>query len=760
MIQKFISIRNIGSFEACSASGDVELRRLTVLSAENGRGKTTICDLLRSIKTGDPSFVQGRTRLGGQGRPSVRLLVEGQTIDFDGAAWTETLPGIEIFDSTFVCRNVFSGDVIDHDHKKNLYQVIVGERGVALAQRVTELDGQSREASRSITEAENHLRALLPRATQLDAFLALHALDGLDQRISEKKEELDRARRSEEIGTYSSFTLAPVPTVLAGLDEILQAVAGVAPSDSLEQIERHISQHTAHATEDWLSTGTSFVQGTECPYCGQSLEGLLLFDAYRAVFQESYRRLISSVDSMISQAERVGEAWSLDRQTHVLELNAERGRFWTQFGVEVPQAFPIENLEVLISDYRVSLLEALNSKLLSPFDPVVRPAGLTAVQEQVQFLSEAVQEYNQRVQVAIRAVESVKAEVGRADVGVLQSQLASLEMMKLRQDPEVSGACDAVNRARAAKQRVEEEKENTKTELDEYADNGFPGFEQGINDLLEDFGANFRISGTRRSYVGGRPSSSFRIAINDVDVELGDSSTSPAEPSFRNTLSSGDKSTLALAFFLQKLEHDQRLAEKIVVLDDPFSSQDRSRRTCTMQRALRIAERAKQVLVLSHEPAFLKALWDTKGQIPSKALQLTRIGISATTITEWDIEEAGRTLYHKDLRALQSFLNLGGGELIDVVRKIRPVIEGFLRFSFYGVFQDHQWLGDFIALIRAAPQGTPLFVMNDQVAEIEAINDFSKKYHHAQNPNADNEPIDEGEVRAFVRRTLRLVSAV
>jgi hypothetical protein len=44
---------------------------------------------------------------------------------------------------------------------------------------------------------------------------------------------------------------------------------------------------------------------------------------------------------------------------------------------------------------------------------------------------------------------------------------------------------------------------------------------------------------------------------------------------------------------------------------------------------------------------------------------------------------------------------------------------------------------------------------------LEDINDFSKKYHHQQNPlgvaGADAEPIDDGELRAFVKRTLALV---
>jgi hypothetical protein len=43
------------------------------------------------------------------------------------------------------------------------------------------------------------------------------------------------------------------------------------------------------------------------------------------------------------------------------------------------------------------------------------------------------------------------------------------------------------------------------------------------------------------------------------------------------------------------------------------------------------------------------------------------------------------------------------------------------------------------------------------------INDYSKKYHHQQNPlgvaGADAEPIDSGELTAFVKRTLAFVTS-
>ena len=37
------------------------------------------------------------------------------------------------------------------------------------------------------------------------------------------------------------------------------------------------------------------------------------------------------------------------------------------------------------------------------------------------------------------------------------------------------------------------------------------------------------------------------------------------------------------------------------------------------------------------------------------------------------------------------------------------------------------------------------------------LNDYSKKYHHDQNPSADTEPVDDGELRTYAKRTIDLV---
>ena len=143
MLRKIVSIKNVGRFASYGASGDVELKRYTLIFAENGRGKTTLCALLRSLLSGDRTPIIGRTTLGGPGAPMSEILTTSGMITFRQGAWSATVPEIAVFDSTFISENVYSGDVVDLGHRRNLYSVIVGKQGVDLATQIELLDGKS-----------------------------------------------------------------------------------------------------------------------------------------------------------------------------------------------------------------------------------------------------------------------------------------------------------------------------------------------------------------------------------------------------------------------------------------------------------------------------------------------------------------------------------------------------------------------------------------------------------------------------------------
>jgi wobble nucleotide-excising tRNase len=88
-------------------------------------------------------------------------------------------------------------------------------------------------------------------------------------------------------------------------------------------------------------------------------------------------------------------------------------------------------------------------------------------------------------------------------------------------------------------------------------------YEGRINQLLDNFNAGFSIAQTRPAYGGGIASSTYQLVINNTGVNLGDGKTPTDEPSFRNTLSAGDRSTLALAVFIAHLERDPDRAKRI-----------------------------------------------------------------------------------------------------------------------------------------------------------------------------------------------------
>ena len=219
MLKKIIAIKNLARFEGYCATGNVELKRYTLMFAENGRGKTTLCALLRSLQSNDPAIVHGRATLGGSGAPEVRLLFDSGTTVFGPGGWTVTVPGIAIFDSMFVSENVYAGDSVDVDQRRSLYRVIVGKQGVDLARRIEDLDNASRAKSTDVREKTAAVQANVPLGMTVESFVALPEDAAVAEKIEAAQRELDAVRQADQITTraaLSGVTLPAVPERFAG----------------------------------------------------------------------------------------------------------------------------------------------------------------------------------------------------------------------------------------------------------------------------------------------------------------------------------------------------------------------------------------------------------------------------------------------------------------------------------------------------------------------------------------------------------------
>jgi hypothetical protein len=80
MINSIQLLRNVGLFDSVSGAANFVPLRLTLVYAENGRGKTTFAAILRSLATGDPLPIAERQRLAAQHPPHIILECSGGTL--------------------------------------------------------------------------------------------------------------------------------------------------------------------------------------------------------------------------------------------------------------------------------------------------------------------------------------------------------------------------------------------------------------------------------------------------------------------------------------------------------------------------------------------------------------------------------------------------------------------------------------------------------------------------------------------------------
>ena len=300
MLQRIVSIRNVGRFRNCAAAGDVTLRRASLIYAENGRGKTTLCAVLRSLCSNAPDLVLGRATLGGGAAPEVQLLLsEGQNAIFRNGGWNVLYPGIAVFDATYVSENVYAGEVVDTGHRRNLYRVIIGAQGVALANRINELDVEIRARTTEIREARAGLQRYLAERMTIEAFHALPVDDGVDVKFSATLLEQQAAQQLATLLRRTSLRPVPVPAFPAPFAAMLAKTLPEISAEAERMVTEHIARHTdlGAGGERWLSEGLRHIRD-DCPFCGQSLDGVELIAAYRGFFSEAYHALRSEVDQL------------------------------------------------------------------------------------------------------------------------------------------------------------------------------------------------------------------------------------------------------------------------------------------------------------------------------------------------------------------------------------------------------------------------------------------------------------------------------
>ena len=280
-----------------------------------------------------------------------------------------------------------------------------------------------------------------------------------------------------------------------------------------------------------------------------------------------------------------------------------------------------------------------------------------------------------------------------------------------------------------------------------------------INNYLECFGAD--ISLTDMKLVSHCSSNVHKIVygiiIHGKEISVKDRENSN---SLKYFLSEGDKNALALSCFLAKFDIIPNPSNYIIVVDDPFTSFDTNRKRATINLLVRLAKKVGQLIILTHDlhfkNDFINAYKDdllslkilTKTNTSGLYLQNTRKEL--LTGLERDIETIDE-FYKNPVDDQQA--------MRDVIRCLRPALEGIIRIKYKHFFGENEWLGDFISKIREAQQGSVFYRLKDLLDDLEEINDYSKTFHHS-NPTYIETEISETELKHYCKITQNLIERI
>lgn len=764
MIKKIINIKNTGKFRSFVAKSDVLFNRMNIVYSENGRGKTTLSTVFRSLNEQNPELVIGRKTLGGIGEQSLEILSDSNKHQFKNNTWLSKPEfEIEIFDSLFVSQNVYS-KIIEHDHKKQLYLFTIGKTGVEKANQLDLLDAEIKKANSTKKEFETNIRVGIEGVLSIDDFIKLPFKENIDEELHRSQQTLLAHSKEAEIKSKALLSKVELPS----FDRIKfkSSISGHTISDILDTAEvttkNHIKNRLDLNGEKWLEYGVNKIKDNSCPFCEQDISDIGIIKAFKSYFSEEYKKAIKLVDSLSVAFNQKCDIENLLTFQSKIHTNIELLTFWKQY-ITLPDLYilDLEYFNDVWKQFTSGIRELIENKKRSPFDCIIVPDDINQKIDMYLNCLQQISNYNEYIDKVNKLIEDRKNSINQQTLQNIQVAHQRLKNIKLRYESSKVEIIDKYNKLTSSINKYNSDKEKLRNELKEYTEAIFRQYEHRINHHLVNCGANFKVADFKSSFLGGKPSSNFSFVINNVTVQIGSENTPQTSASFRNTLSEGDKSSLAFAFFLAKLENDPDISSKVIVFDDPISSLDRHRKRYTSDQVLSYSNKAKQVIVLTHDIYFARMLWEkyTEKKLLSQ-LCIKRDGLSDSMIDTWDVEEETRSDYYQGYFLLADFLR-GKTDLNfrSVAMSIRPLIEGNLRIRFPEDFSSNEWLGDFIKKVRTATL-EPLLQMKPHLTDLEEINDFSKRFHHDRDPYSHTEPINEIELESYVKRTLKLIQGV
>ncbi|MDA8000902.1 MAG: AAA family ATPase [Alphaproteobacteria bacterium] len=761
MIKKIKLLQNIGQFDSVSLD-DLSLEKLTVIYGENGCGKTTLAAVMHSLSTGDPGPINERERLASDHPPKVVVScpeITPENLVFQDGQWNYRLPNLIVFDDAFVDRNVYSGLAVESSHRQNLHETVVGEQGVVLSQALQSKAEQIERHNSEIRNYENRISRTDLCGMSVDNFCALRQIPDIDRAIKGAEQNLAASDAQESIRNAQNFREFSLPEIeMEKISRVLEADIASLDTATVSRIQAHL-RALGDGAETWVSEGMKYQESQvkedseKCAFCAQDLSGSPVFGYYRAYFSDEYKnhqKRIHQVLSEFTQMHSPDAVMSFERDAIAVEKNQQ---FWSKFTNLPALAMNYAAVSAAWVSARENVTKLLQKKRA---DPLAKLQVSDSARAAVAFYERCrvkVSALNQDITAANAAIQNVRGQVQSADSAQIKNTLGLLRATKARYAPEMASLCSAYLKVRGEKKNAENARDECRRQLDKYREDVFPAYQEAINRYLRKIDAGYHLEDFKSANIRGGSTCVYNVVVNDTPIPVTGGAQQPSMP-FKTALSAGDRSALAFAFFLAKLECDQGKDNKIVVIDDPITSLDMHRISVTSQKLRGLAVQVQQVIILSHNNDFLCRVWNGAPKSVGRTSFCVARRAEKSIVSEWEVVQD--TDHDRQHAILREYVQNGVQNETAVANAMRPVIEGFLRVAYPDHFRPGSMIRDFLGACEQRMGQNDQILSHEDLAELRQINEYTREFHHGSK-STTKVTINSGELLSFVKRVLSFV---
>ncbi|MBH0074022.1 AAA family ATPase [Pseudoalteromonas sp. SWYJ118] len=768
MLKKIIKIENIKQWQH-KGGLDQSFVKLNLIYGRNGSGKSTLCKLFEAINNNDKVAIESQRPIETSGKQELRFLMEDQTVSLSSLKCSSKF---QIFNQAFIDNNLYISKGTDKSQLVNYYEFSLGMVSVAHEKEIERLKSDNNVLTSKITPLSNKITGRFSNKN-IVKIKGIKVFKNENSELEKLQEQLQDIKSIEHFRKRRKLVSLSIdkPELKTGV--FVTTIENLS-KESEDKISKHIELNLKEQDSYWLETGKDLVTDSDnCPFCAQPLSTSPIFHLYQEFMNEAYLNASNDFelegDKFELSVRDIGV--KLEALEERVKSNSDIIREWSDRIDSIDLTHDFKALDRFSTNLVLECVRLINLKkkdLLATIDLTKFNKIFNEIFSKINFDA-----YNQYLSIFNESIDHFLNGLGTETSQSIQTKIDNIQESQLRHSDEV------VNDLADLKELEGDKKTNTKTikdlreKINDEQEESIGNHKDAINSLLKNFHSMVRLSELKKDNKGGKGASRVTYAIAFIDNEL--SILSNNEHIFEHVLSLGDRSALALAFFLSRFSKDND-DRSIIVLDDPMSSLDSYRRDATIIEIGKLIDSNYQTFVLSHDPFFLSDLY--KHSILSKYTNCFEIEASYKDLNPLDANSAQYISsklvdrenydsyvihsYHKEYNKLFEFVADGNEkQKVEIARSIRPILEAYLRFLYPKQFIKGYWLGDMITKIRQETnESSPYYDKHNRFSSIERINDFSKNYHHADGFDTKIQDLDYQTVKSYAKETLCFITGV